>query len=109
LPEQAGAIDVPSSLGESGVSNKPKKAATGKEAEPIFRCDIDGKTVYANAPCNSYPSAEVTINESSGVTIVDAREVEKFRTQALAPKPVTQPKAVVGVLARASPDRDQCD
>lgn len=89
----------------------PNEHALEKRQGRIFRCEVNGKIVYTDAPCKGYRSTEVSVRDSSGVTIVDPRKVEEFRIQALAPasgRRVSRPVAD-SPKTQAVANRAECD
>lgn len=116
VAEPAPLTNEPESLKQGRAGNaaplpKPDERPLVTKRDRIFRCEADGKTVYADAPCEGHRSTEVSIGESSGVIIVDPRKVEEFRNQALAPASGRRlsPPVAASPQTQIAANRAECD
>jgi hypothetical protein len=93
----------------SEVPLRHEDAATGKKQGPIYRCSVDGKTVYADVPCDGPSSKFVETGQSAGVRTADAGKAEKYKARVPAAKITGEPKPVPTGPSSVSAARARCD
>ena len=106
MSEIKGSVGVVSPVENGGGSDLPlahEDAATGKRHGQIYRCDVNGKTIYADVPCDGSRSRIVETGQSAG-----AGNVAKHRAQAPAAKVIGEPKPVPADPSRVSAVRARC-
>ncbi len=75
----------------------------------IFRCHVNGKTIYSDVPCDGARSKVIDTKGSAGIQTADPWEVAKFKAQALAGNRTAEPKPVPGESSSVNAVRARCD
>jgi hypothetical protein len=104
----AGTVSPVENGGGSDLPLRHEDAATGKRQGQIYRCDVDGKTIYADVPCDGPRSRIVETRQPARVQTADPGEVDKYRAQAPAAKIIAKPKAVPTEPSTVSAVRARC-
>lgn len=87
------------------------QAADGSKSKwkAVYHCEIDGKFVYSDAPCKGNGSKVTVLHNSSGITLAESGEVEKYRAEHPEAGARSAPGAIQNDPAKAAENRAACE
>jgi len=86
-PVESRDSNLPPGHEDTGMPNKQSQ---------IFRCRVNGKTIYSDVPCDGARSKVIDTKRSAGIETADPLEVAKFRAEAFAAKLRGEPQPLPG-------------
>jgi hypothetical protein len=99
----AGTVSPVENGGGSDLPLRHEDAATGKGQGRIYRCDVNGKTIYADVPCDGPRSRIVETRRPARAQTADPGEVDKYTAQAPAAKIAQAPATKMSAKPKAVP------